>query len=82
MDFSKGELYHIYNRGNNRDKIFYTYRNYLFFLEKINAHISPYADILAWCLMPNHFHLMVYVHKVELRPSDVLNQANIRPAHF
>jgi putative transposase len=23
--------------------------------------VLPYADILAWCLMPNHFHLMVYV---------------------
>jgi len=26
----------------------------------------PYADVLAWCLMPNHFHIMVYVNEVEL----------------
>jgi len=38
----------------------------LFFLEKIKKHVLPYADLLAWCLMPNHFHLMVYVNEVEL----------------
>jgi len=77
MDFTKGELYHVYNRGNNRDKVFYSHRNYLFFLEKINAYVLPYADVLAWCLMPNHFHLMVYINEVELMPSNVLNQADV-----
>ena len=80
MEFSKGELFHIYNRGNNRDKVFYSRRNYLFFLEKINTYILPYADILAWCLMPNHFHLMVSVNEVELVPSNLFNQvASIDP---
>ncbi len=66
MEFIKGELFHIYNRGNNRDKIFYSRRNYLFFLEKINTYISPYGELIAWCLLPNHFHLMVYIKDVEL----------------
>jgi putative transposase len=60
------ELYHIYNQGNNRLKIFFTRDNYLFFLKKIRQHILPHADILAWCLMPNHFHLMIYVHTLEI----------------
>jgi len=76
MEFSKGELFHIYNRGNNRDRVFYSRRNYLFFIEKINTYISPYADIIAWCLMPNHFHLMVSVNEVELMPTSELNQTN------
>jgi len=38
----------------------------MFFLDKIKTYVIPYADILAWCLMPNHFHLMVYVREVEL----------------
>ena len=37
--------------------------NYLFFLEKFKKHILPFADILAYCLMPNHFHIMVQVKK-------------------
>ena len=76
MEFSKGELFHIYNRGNNRDRVFYSRRNYLFFIEKINTYISSYADIIAWCLMPNHFHLMVSVNEVELIPTTGLNQIN------
>ena len=66
MDFEKGNVYHIYNQGNNKQKVFYNRDNYLFFLWKIKKHIVPYADIFAWCLMPNHFHLMVLVNNVEL----------------
>ena len=66
MIFEKGYLYHIYNQGNNKQKIFYNRENYLFFLRKINDYILPYADVLAWCLMPNHFHLMVLVNEIEL----------------
>jgi putative transposase len=66
MIFEQGHLYHIYNQGNNRQKIFFTRENYLFFLDKIKKHVLPYADILAWCLMPNHFHIMVYVNAVSV----------------
>ncbi|MCK4662938.1 MAG: transposase [Bacteroidales bacterium] len=66
MNFEKDYIYHIYNQGNNRQKIFFERENYLFFLKKIKTYITPYSDILAWCLMPNHFHLMVLVNEVEL----------------
>jgi len=35
MHFEKGYTYHIYNRGNNRQRIFFNHRNYLFFIEKM-----------------------------------------------
>ncbi len=63
MHFETGYLYHIYNQGNNRQKIFFNRENYLFFLKKIRGHVKPYCDVLAWCLMPNHFHLMVRVNR-------------------
>ena len=66
MQFDSGHLYHIYNQGNNRQKIFFERDNYLFFLRKIHKHVLPFADVLAWCLMPNHFHLMVHVNKIEV----------------
>jgi len=66
MQLEKGYLYHIYNQGNNSRNIFFKRDNYLFFIEKIKMYIKPYADILAWCLMPNHFHLMVLIKDVEL----------------
>ncbi len=64
MEFQEGHLYHIYNQGNNRQKIFFERDNYLFFLRKFQTYILPYADILAYCLMPNHFHLMVRVQRI------------------
>jgi len=82
MQFDSGHLYHIYNQGNNRQKIFLDRESYLFFLRKIHKHILPFADILAWCLMPNHFHLMVYVNRVEvderiITPSPTLSRTRI-----
>jgi putative transposase len=66
MHFEKGHLYHIYNQGNNKQKIFFDRDNYVFFLRKIRTHMLPYCDVLAYCLMPNHFHLMVSVNEVQL----------------
>ncbi|HAF28130.1 MAG TPA: hypothetical protein DCG75_03690 [Bacteroidales bacterium] len=71
MHFEKDHIYHIYNQGNNRQKIFFNRDNYLLFLKKIKTHITPYSDILAWCLMPNHFHLMVLVNEVNLPASSL-----------
>ncbi|CAD5252104.1 MULTISPECIES: transposase [unclassified Imperialibacter] len=53
-------LFHIYNRGNNSQTIFYQKGDYITFLGKIRKHLNPHFDILAYCLMPNHFHLMVH----------------------
>ena len=75
MQLEKGYLYHIYNQGNNQRDIFFKRENYLFFLEKIKTYILPYADILSWCLMSNHFHLMVFIREEELRiESDMMTQ--------
>ncbi|HOY30971.1 MAG TPA: hypothetical protein PKW80_03740 [Bacteroidales bacterium] len=60
MHFEPEHCYHIFNQGNNRELIFFNRENYFFFLKKIETHILPFADVLAYCLMPNHFHLMVY----------------------
>ncbi len=69
MQFEKNYLYHIYNQGNNRRIIFFKDENYHFFLKKIKTYVLPYADILAYCLMPNHFHLMVLVKEIEISQS-------------
>jgi putative transposase len=66
MNFEKDRIFHVYNQGNNRQPIFFDESNYLFFLKKMHTHILPYADFLAWCLMPNHFHWMIYIKETEL----------------
>lgn len=53
--------YHIYNRGNNREDIFFEERNYEHFFKLFIKYIEPVADTLAYCLLRNHFHLMVRI---------------------
>lgn len=78
MQFEKGYLYYIYNQGNNRRDIFFNTENHLFFIKKIKKFILPYADIIAWCLMPNHFHLMVLVReeKIPIIESNTVTRSN------
>lgn len=64
MKFHSEELYHIYNRGNNGQAIFFERENYLFFLKKIKQELTPLCDVLAYCLMPNHYHLLVRIKKL------------------
>ena len=56
-----GVYYHIYNRGNNRENLFLENRNYPYFLTLYEKHVEPIADTYAYCLMRNHFHLLVRI---------------------
>jgi len=57
--------YHIYNHGNGDDNIFREVRNYDFFMQKYKKHVDPIADTYAWCLLPNHFHMLVKIKSDE-----------------
>lgn len=58
-------VFHVYNHGNASEDLFLEDENYRFFLEKYRKHIDPVADTYAWCLMPNHFHLLIRVKSAE-----------------
>jgi len=60
--FLPNQYYHFYNRGNNRQAIFFERDNYLYFLRGIKKHLREYMDILVYCLMPTHYHILVRVH--------------------
>ena len=62
IKFYAGEYYHVYNQGNNRQNIFFERENYLFFLRRVRKYLPPNGTIVvAYCLMPTHYHLMVGV---------------------
>lgn len=52
-------VYHCYNQSINYEVLFRSDDNYYFFLEKLRKHLLPSAHILNYCLMPDHFHLML-----------------------
>lgn len=53
--------YHIYNHANGKENLFQNDGNYRFFLARYAFFIEPIAETYAYCLMPNHLHLMVKI---------------------
>jgi len=65
-----GEYYHIYNRGNNKQQIFRKNGDYRFFQGKMTEKFTEHGvGIVAYCLMPTHFHALVHI----LREVDFAN---------
>ena len=77
-EYAPESYYHIYNRGVEKRKIFLDDNDYIVFLGLLKRYLAPepkfdrqdrlYAnysenlELLAYCLMPNHFHLLIYQH--------------------
>ena len=62
IEFRTGYYYHLYNRGANRQPIFFNDGNWIYFLRLIRRYFTAnLVDIVACCLMPNHYHLLVYL---------------------
>lgn len=59
------KFYHLYNRAIGNEKLFLSANNYQYFLTKMKQHILPVADIYAYCLLPNHFHLLVRIRSFD-----------------
>lgn len=55
------KYYHIYNRGINGEILFREPDNYRHFLRLYEKYIDPVAETFAWCLLRNHFHLLVRI---------------------
>jgi REP element-mobilizing transposase RayT len=66
--FEEGQYYHVYNRGNNKENIFIEEKNYNYFLEKVKKYILPIADIYVYCLLKNHFHIVLRIKDKDKLP--------------
>ena len=64
-DFEEGQFYHVYNRGNNKQIVFFNADNYYFFLKKFAYYFSDYFNFYSYCLLPNHFHFLIQVKQFE-----------------
>jgi REP element-mobilizing transposase RayT len=60
----RGKTYHIYSRGVNRENLFVEERNYRYFLQLYARHVAPIADTYAYCLLGNHFHVLVRIKQL------------------
>ena len=66
VEFS-GAIYHLTSRGNARQKVFFTDADRELFLDTLSQVVSRYGWICyAYCLMANHYHLLVETPKANL----------------
>lgn len=59
VKYADNEYYHIFNRGAHKARIFFLEENYrycLLLLKKYSLHYN--VSLIAYCLMPNHYHLI------------------------
>ncbi len=63
-----GYTYHIYNRGNNKQDVFFEERNYKFFMRKMSYYLPIIGDVYAFCLMRNHYHIVIKIKEKEELP--------------
>ena len=65
--FAPGLLYHVIVRGNHRQKTFRTRRDYDAYLERLGRYCQKHkVSLHAYCLMPNHVHLLLECSRTPL----------------
>ncbi len=74
-----GETYHILNRAVSSDKLFISGKDYFYFLQKLDYFLLPWIDVIAYCLIPNHFHLLVNIKEKEKIPVKLLKRGGNEP---
>ncbi len=79
--FDTDAYYHVYNRGVEKRQIFLDDEDYAAFANLCKRHVGPeptfdnrgreyqwlgdQIEVVAFCLMPNHFHMLVYQSELD-----------------
>ncbi|MFY0673847.1 MAG: transposase [Bacteroidia bacterium] len=61
--FIENEFYHVYNRAVGIEKLFFSDENRRYFLLKLGEYLLPFSELHAYCLLDNHFHLLIRVNE-------------------
>lgn len=53
----------MYNRSNNKEELFRSDKDRIFFLSQYAKYLHPMAETLCWSLLPNHFHFLIRIRE-------------------
>lgn len=69
------KYYHVFNHAIGNEALFMDKKDYLDFIDRYAKYVGPISDTLAYCLMPNHFHICLKIKGVHeiLKMSEVKN---------
>ena len=76
-----GLCYHIYNHAVGSENLFREVDNYRFFIERFNYYFEEYVQLYAYCLMPNHFHLLLQLKEITPAIESNMRQEANQAAH-
>ncbi len=80
-ELADNAVYHIVQRGNNKQVIFKEENDFRQFLHSLSKCKNNYSfELYHYCLMPNHVHLLMRIHEKEVTPR--LMQALLQSYRF
>ena len=75
------KYFHIFNRGINGAPVFFDEKNYGYFLQQYAKYVYPFVETYAYCLLGNHFHLLIRVRSAE-ELNKIIPKGNEKPHHW
>ncbi len=75
--FEEEGIYHVYNRVVDRKRLFTKKWNYDYFMLKLIKYLIPIVDIYAFCLLHNHFHILLKVKALQKDLSTLKELTNL-----
>jgi len=71
-EFEPGEFYHVYNRCHSGRKLFNQQNDYKLFFDLMKKNLCDWMDFYSYCLIPNHFHLLVKIKELVQLKSELI----------
>ncbi len=68
--FEEESFYHVYNRTVDKKLMFKNSGNYEYFLKHYDKYLSPVVDTYSYCLLGNHFHLLIRIRDLQTTQSE------------